>query len=146
MYKVSTELIVGVFVLAGAACLAYLSFSLGDADLFRSPYYSVVAEFESITGLRKGASVEIAGVEVGKVLDISLDQYQANVTLGIRSGLEVSTDTVASIRSKGIIGDKFVKLSPGGSGEMVKPGGRLIETESSINLEELISKYIFETR
>lgn len=146
MYKTSTEVIVGIFVIVGALCLGYLSVSLGGVNLFGNPYYNVNAVFGSITGLKTGASVEIAGVEVGRVLDISLDDNQAKVTLGIRKNVVLSDDTVASIRTKGIIGDRFVKLTPGGSSKPVKAGGTLSETESAISLEELISKYIFESK
>lgn len=146
MYKKSTEMIVGVFVMLGVACIVYLSVSLGEVDFLGSPYYQVTADFNSVTGLKKGSTVEIAGVEVGKVLDISLSSYQAKVTMGIRRDVQLSDDTIASVRTKGIIGDMFVKLSPGGSGEIIEPGGALVETESAISLEELISKYIFESK
>jgi phospholipid/cholesterol/gamma-HCH transport system substrate-binding protein len=144
MYKMSTEITVGIFVLIGVTCLTYLSVNLGDASIFADPYYKVDAVFNSVTGLKVGGTVEIAGVQVGKVLDINLDQNQANVVMGIRKGVQLSNDTIASVRTKGIIGDMFVKLTPGGSGETIKPGGMLVETESAISLEELISKYIFE--
>lgn len=146
MYKRSTELIVGVFVIVGLACMGLMSVKLGEVNLFGDPYYTISAQFDSITGLKAGASVEIAGVEVGKVLDISLSSYVAKVTMGIRRDVKIADDTIASIRTKGIIGDMFVKLTPGGSGTMVEPGGALIETESAISLEELISKYIFESK
>jgi len=144
MYKWSTEVTVGLFVLLGVACIFYLSIHLGEVDVLGDPYYPVNAEFNSVTGLKSGATVEIAGVPVGKVLDITLRDNQAVVTMGIRKNLPLSEDTIASIRTKGIIGDMFVKLTPGGSTEKVKPGGLLVETESAISLEELISKYIFE--
>ena len=146
MYRMSTEVTVGIFVIIGIACLTYLSVNLGDASIFVDPYYRVTAVFNTVTGLKTGATVEIAGVPVGKVLDISLDENQASVTLGLKKGVRLSDDTIASIRTKGIIGDMFVKLTPGGSGEMLKPDGKLVETESSISLEELISKYIFESK
>lgn len=144
MYKMSTEVAVGVFVILGVLCIGYLSVALGGAKIFGDPYYKVSAEFGSITGLRKGASVEIAGVQVGKVLDISLDENHARVTMSIRKGLRLSKDTVASVRTKGLIGEMFVKLTPGGTSELIEPNGKLVETESAISLEELVSKYIFE--
>lgn len=144
MYKQSTEVIVGIFVLIGVCCMVYLSVSLGGVHIFGSPYYEIKAEFDSVTGLKKGATVEIGGVQMGKVLDIGLKDNRASVTLGILHGNELTEDTIASIRTKGVIGDKFVKLSPGGSDEMLKPGDELVETESAISMEELISKYIFE--
>ena len=146
MYKRLTELMAGIFVLIGASCMVYLSVSLGGVNIFKSPYYEIIAQFDSVTGLKKGATVEIGGVQTGKVLDINLEDYRANVTLGILKGVELSEDTIASIRTKGVIGDKFVKLSPGGSDKILKPGDELVETESAISLEELISKYIFEAK
>lgn len=146
MYKRSTEIIVGVFVIIGTCLIVYLSVSLGGINIFGSPYYEITAEFDSVTGLKKGATVEIGGVEVGKVLGIYLKENHASVVLGILKGVELTVDTIASIRTKGVIGDKFVKLAPGGSDEMLKPGDELVETESAISLEELISKYIFESK
>jgi phospholipid/cholesterol/gamma-HCH transport system substrate-binding protein len=146
MYKASTEITVGVFVCLGVACLIYLSVNLGEANLLGDPHYPVSAVFGSVTGLKPGALVEIAGVPVGKVTHIELAGNAAKVFMGIRSGVELSDDTIASIRTKGIIGEMFVKLTPGGSGQRVKPGGVLFETESAISLEELISKYIYESK
>jgi phospholipid/cholesterol/gamma-HCH transport system substrate-binding protein len=145
MYKRSTEVIVGIFVIIGALCIIYLTVSLGGVDIFGTPYYNVVAEFDSVSGLRKGASVEMAGVPMGKVLDINLEDYRADVTIGILKGVELSDDTIASIRTQGVIGDKFVKITPGGSDVMLQPGDLIVDTESAISLEELISKYIFES-
>lgn len=144
MYKRSTEVVVGIFVIVGAFCIIYLAVSLGGVNIFGSPYYNVSAEFDSVSGLKKGASIEIGGVQMGKVVDIRLADNRANVTLGILKGIELTDDTIASIRTQGVIGDKFVKLTPGGSDEMLSPGDELVETESAISLEELISKYIFE--
>ena len=145
MYRKSTEISVGIFAVLGLACLVWLSVNLGGMNVFADPYVHVRAVFNSVTGLKEGASVEIAGVPVGKVLDIDLRDNQANVVLGLRKGIKLSDDTIASIRTKGIIGEMFVKLTPGGSGHFVEPGGLLTETESAISLEELISKYIFDT-
>ena len=144
MYKRSTEVVVGIFVIVGALCIIYLAVSLGGINIFGSPYYNVKAEFDSVSGLKKGASIEIGGVEMGKVVDINLKENRANVTLGILQGIELTDDTIASIRTQGVIGDKFVKLTPGGSDIILGPGDELVETESAISLEELISKYIFE--
>jgi phospholipid/cholesterol/gamma-HCH transport system substrate-binding protein len=144
MYGRKTELAVGVFLIVGIFSLFYLSVSLGGISIFGSPYYEVTAVFDSITGLNEAATVEVAGVSVGKVLNIELDGEQAKVTLGILKGISLSDDSVASIRTKGVIGDKFVKITPGGSDVKIEPGGEVIETESAISLEELISKYIFE--
>ena len=143
MYGRKTEISVGIFMIAGILCLVYLSVNLGGVNLFRSGDYNISASFGSIEGLEVGASVEIAGVPVGKVKRISLEENQALVQMEIRKGTQITDDTIASIRTKGVIGDKFVKLSPGGSDELLGENDSLMDTESAISLEELVSKYIF---
>lgn len=143
--KARLETIVGVFVLVGILCLAYLSIKLGKMELVGGDIYRVHANFDSVSGLRSGASVEIAGVEVGRVDRIVLDPkqgYTANVSLRINSGIQLQDDVIASVRTRGIIGDKYVQLKPGGSDRLLKEGGRIRETESAIDFEGLISKYI----
>jgi len=145
MEKARLETIVGIFVLVGILCLAYLSINLGKLELLGGDYYEVSANFDSISGLRNGASVEIAGVEVGRVDRMELDPkagYTAKVTLRINSGIELQDDVIASIRTSGIIGDKFIQLKPGGSDRLLKDGGRIREVESAIDFESLISKFI----
>jgi phospholipid/cholesterol/gamma-HCH transport system substrate-binding protein len=144
MKKASVETVVGIFVLIGILCLAYLSVKLGKMELLGGDYYQVSADFSSVSGLKSGASVEIAGVEVGRVERITLAAggYKAKVFLGIRSGVKLSDDTIASIRTRGIIGDKFLLLKPGGSDKLLSNGGTIRETESAVDLEQLISEYI----
>jgi len=144
MFSRKTEFSAGIFMILGIVALIYLSMSLGNLSLFNSSYYSATAQFDSVTGLRKGASIEIAGVEVGKVGDIALDDDMALVNMKILKEVPLTSDTIASIRTKGIIGEKYIKLTPGGDEEMIEDGGTIIDTESSISIEELISKYIFE--
>ncbi|WP_300464003.1 outer membrane lipid asymmetry maintenance protein MlaD [Desulfobacula sp.] len=144
MYGRKTEVSVGIFMMVGIACLVYLSVNLGNVDLFGSDDFVIDASFGSIEGLEISASVEIAGVQVGKVTRITLEENQALVQMEIKKGTQISDDTIASIRTKGVIGDKFVKLSPGGSDEMLGDNDSLMDTESAISLEELVSKYIFE--
>ncbi len=146
MYKAKTELVVGIFVIVGIVALIYLSVSLGGIKLFKDDTYNVLAAFNSITGLKMGAKVEVAGVEVGKVSGISLDVDQAIVEMDILNDVKIADDSVASIRTQGIIGDKYVKLSLGGSEEYIENAGDIFETESAISLEELVSKYIFESK
>ena len=142
MKRGNLELVVGIFVLAGLACLAYLAIHLGKMEIVGSGY-QVHVTFDNISGLKNGAAVEVAGVEVGRVEAIQLSSNdRAAVTLRLESGLKLHDDAIASIRTKGIIGDKFVKLSPGSSENLIPPGGRIRDTESSIDLEELISSYI----
>ena len=106
----------------------------------------MTAKFGSVSGLKSGAIVEIAGVQVGKVTDISFDpdDYEAKVVMSINQGVVLQDDSIASVRTAGIIGDRYIDISPGGSDELLGDGGRIFETESAINLEELVSKYIFE--
>lgn len=146
MRKLNLEIAVGLFMIAGFCCFAWLSIRLGDVDLFGAPTYTVAATFGSVSGLKPGALVEIAGVRVGKVAAIHLDAatYRANVDLQLDRGVVLQADSIASIRTAGIIGDRYVDISPGGSKQLIEPGGRIVDTESAINLEELVSKYVFE--
>jgi phospholipid/cholesterol/gamma-HCH transport system substrate-binding protein len=142
MKRVNLELTVGVFVLVGLACLAYLAIRLGKMEVWGGGY-QVVANFENVGGLKVGASVEVAGVNVGRVEAIKLAPGdRAKVVLGLELGLKVHDDAIASIRTKGIIGDKYVKLSLGSSGKLIAAGGKIRDTESAVEWEELISKYI----
>jgi phospholipid/cholesterol/gamma-HCH transport system substrate-binding protein len=145
MKKASVETVVGIFVLIGILCLAYLSIKLGKMEFLGGDYYEVTALFDSVAGLKSGASVEIAGVEVGRVDRITLDPKsgaQARVYLRIRKGVRLTDDVIASIRTRGLIGDKFVLLKPGGSERPLLAGGKIRDTESAIDFEDLISKYI----
>ena len=143
MKRSALDLTVGVFVLIGLLALGWLSVRLGRVDLFANKGYQVTAEFTSVGGLKVGSAIEIAGVEVGLVDQIVLADYQARVVMSIRSGVRLSDDTIASIKTKGLIGEKYVRLSPGGSDRYLGPGGRITEVEVPIDVEELISKYIF---
>jgi len=137
------ELGVGLFIVAGIAALAYLSVNLGRVDILGQNGYVVYADFPSVGGLKSGASVEIAGVSVGRVQSIGLNDYQARVALQIDTNVKLQTDAIVSIKTKGLIGEKFVLISPGGSDKVVPPGGRLTEVEAPVDIEELISKYVF---
>ena len=142
MNRLNIETVVGLFVLLGIACLAWLSVKLGKLDIVGGDYVPVHAEFASVAGLKEGASVEIAGVEVGKVDAITLRDYQADVLMQIRTGIKLQEDTIASIRTRGLIGDKFVNLSPGASDRLIPPDGKIRETESAVDLEGLIGEFI----
>jgi phospholipid/cholesterol/gamma-HCH transport system substrate-binding protein len=146
MRKFNLEIVVGLFVVVGFVCFAWLSVRLGDIDLLGPPTYQLTASFGSVSGLKAGAIVEIAGVQVGKVEGIRFDadKYEALVSLAIDEGVVLQEDSIASVRTAGIIGDRYIDISPGGSDVEIHDGGRIVETESAINLEELVSKYIFE--
>jgi len=147
MKKVNIEMIVGLFLLVGLVSVSYLAVKMGDLDLFGDESYPVSARFVSISGLKEGAVVELAGVKIGKVTHIELDkgEYEAVVNLNIVNGLKLQDDSIASIRTAGIIGDRFVNITPGGSEDFLQAGSEIEETESAISLEELVSKYIFES-
>jgi phospholipid/cholesterol/gamma-HCH transport system substrate-binding protein len=142
MKKANVEIAVGVFVLVGIACLLYLAMHLGEVQLF-SRGYEVSADFDNISGLKVGAAVEVAGVDVGRVEQITITpDNRAELQLMLSQRLILKDDTIASVRTKGIIGDKFVKLSMGSSDKVIPPGGRIHDTESAVELEELISQFI----
>lgn len=142
MSKDRVELAVGIFVLTGIACLIFLAVHLGEVE-FLSRGWRVVAEFDNISGLKVGAAVELAGVEVGRVEEITITPgHRARVVLKLDPKVTLTEDTIASIRTKGIIGDKFVKLSRGTSENTIPPMGRIHDTESALEWEELIAKFI----
>lgn len=145
MRKPSVEVSVGIFVLIGILCVGYLTVRLGKMQWLGDNYYTLYARFRSISGLKTGTQVEIAGVQIGLVDSISLDRKRmmAMVKLKIRKGIVLTDDVIASVKTAGLIGDKYIKLSPGGSDQVLKPGDFITETESAIDLEELISKYVF---
>lgn len=138
---------VGVFVLIGLVCVAYLTVKLGKMELFSDKGFEISARFDSATGLRTGADVELAGVPIGRVTAIRLDpdpmRTQAIVDMKLDRDLHLSDDTMASIKTSGLIGDKYISLSRGGSETELKSGGTITETESPMDLESLISKYAF---
>ena len=139
------EMMVGTFMLIGILCLAYVSIKLGKMEIVGGDFYSVSAGFDSVSGLKPGARVEVAGVEVGKVDRIALDAKSGDRALAylkIKTGVKITDDVIASVRTSGIIGDKFIKLRPGGSEKMLKNNDTIRETESAIDIEELVSKFI----
>jgi phospholipid/cholesterol/gamma-HCH transport system substrate-binding protein len=137
------EVVVGLFLLLGVVALGYLSVRLGKMEVLGFRGYAVFADFPTVGGLKTGASVEIAGVKVGQVEEIALNEYKARLTLRINKKVRLQEDTIASVKTKGLIGEKYVRLSPGGSDEMIPPGGRIRETEPPIDIEDLIGTYIF---
>jgi len=145
MKKGSIETAVGIFMIIGIACVGYLTIKLGQMELMGGNYYSVYAGFQSATGLKPGAQVEMAGVPIGRVESISLDpkRQEAVVELKIENGVELSEDVIASVKTSGLIGDKYIMLTPGSGMAYLDPGGRITETESAIDIEALISKYVF---
>jgi phospholipid/cholesterol/gamma-HCH transport system substrate-binding protein len=143
MKRVDLELVVGLFLILGIFALGWISIRLGQMQVLGLSGYTVYADFPTAGGLKEGASVEIAGVKIGQVEKISLIDYQARVAMRIDKGVELQEDTIASIKTKGLIGEKYMRLSPGGSDQTIPSGGKIRETESPIDLEELIGSVIF---
>jgi len=145
MKKYALETTVGLFVLIGLVCVAYLTIKLGKLEIVGGDTYAIKARFKDVTGLKSGAYVEMAGVRIGRVSGINLDpkSNMPIVSLDIQNGIKLTDDAMASIKTSGLIGDKFVKVSPGGSDDVLKPGGMIVEIESSVDLGDLIGKYVF---
>ena len=134
---------VGIFLVLGILALGYLSVKLGRVSFLGNPGYRITVDFPSVGGLKAGSSVEIAGVEIGRVESIGLADYQARVVLRLQKDVKLQEDSIASIKTKGLIGEKFVRISPGGSDKLIPPNGRIREVEAPVDFEELLSKYIF---
>ena len=143
MNHTRTEMIVGLFVLVGIACLGYLAIKLGKLEVFGASGYTVVADFPSVAGLKVGDPVEIAGVKVGRVEALGLSEDdRARLTLRINDGVKLQEDVIASVRARGLIGDKFALITPGASDKIIPPGGKIRETESPPDIPDLIGKIV----
>ena len=145
MKKYKQQTIVGVFVVIGLAVVAYMTVNLGDVSLLGGDTYSIYAEFDSVSGLRPGNPIEIYGMEAGQVGTMHMDQEnQVVVTeLKLKNGIVVYDDAIAAIKTSGLIGDKFIKIDPGGSEQELEPGEMIFDTESPIDIGDLIGKYAF---
>lgn len=143
MKKFDLELAVGLFIIAGIVCLGYLAIKLGKMEVVGERGYEIYGVFSNVGGLKVGSSVEIAGVNVGRVKNITLENYQANVILNLPKGLKIQEDAIVSVKTKGLIGEKYIEITPGGSEKLIKPGDRIRETQPAVDMEELISKFVF---
>src|SRR5262249_30135263 len=130
MERTKVNLAVGCFVLLGILALGYLSIKLGRVSWFGGGGYDVIADFPSVGGLKAGSSVEIAGVEVGRVESIGLADYQARVVLRLEPSVKLQDDSIASIKTKGLIGEQYIRISPRGTDTIIAPGGRIRESEA----------------
>jgi len=145
MKKYTNETIAGIFVLIGLLCVGYMTVKLGDVSLLGDNNYALYARFTSVSGLRVGNPVEMLGLEIGQVAKFEMDQdtQQAIAELKIRNEIKIYDDAIASIKTAGLIGDKYVLIDPGGGGELLENGETIIETESPVDIGDLISKYAF---
>ena len=142
MTQTRTEIIVGFFVLVGIACLGYLAIKLGKLEVLGNRGYMVYADFPSVAGLKIGDPVEIAGVKVGRVDAMGLADDRARLQLRIQDDVKLQEDVIASVRARGLIGDKFVLITPGASDKIIPPGGKIRETESPPDIPDLIGKIV----
>lgn len=145
MKKYAMETAVGIFVAIGLLCVGYLTVKLGNIGILEGDQVRILAKFTSVSGLRAGSTVQMYGIEVGKVDKLGMDaQYQqAQVEMLIRKDVKVYEDAIASIKTEGLIGDKYVSIDPGGMGDPLKPGDAIIQTQSAVDVGDLISKYAF---
>jgi phospholipid/cholesterol/gamma-HCH transport system substrate-binding protein len=146
MKKYAMETTVGIFVVIGLLCIGYMTLKLGKIGFFGEDTYPLFARFTSVQGLRDGSSVEMLGIDIGRVQKLAMDQKKqlAVVEFRIKKGIKIYDDAIASIKTEGLIGDKYVSIDPGGASDvLLKPGGVIIDTESPTDIQELISKYAF---
>jgi phospholipid/cholesterol/gamma-HCH transport system substrate-binding protein len=145
MKKYTQETVAGIFVFIGIICLVYMAVKLGDVSFLGADTYVLQARFDKVTGLRVGNPVNMLGIEIGRVARFTLDQEKlfAVVALDLNKDIKVYSDAIASIKTAGLIGDRYISIDPGGSGDLLQPGDTIEETESPVDLTELIGKYAF---
>lgn len=145
MKPTKLELLAGLFVAIGIAAIAWLTIQFGAGALTGGDTYVIEARFTNASGLSKGGNVVVAGVPVGQVEGVRVDpaDFTAIVSMRVLSHLKLSTDTIASVKTTGLIGDKFIAIAPGSDETYLKPGDRIVDTESSVDLESLIGKMAF---
>ena len=145
MKRYSIETTVGVFVAVGLLCVGYMAVKLGKIPLFKENTYPLHARFTSVSGLKVGSPVEMFGIQVGTVsqLEIDFKREMALVHMQIKNGVHVCDDGSAAVKTAGLIGDKFIKIDPGGAGNLLKSEGTITETTSSPDLEDLIGSLAF---
>ena len=145
MKKYRQETVAGMFVVIGLLCVAYLTVKLGNVSLMGDDTYTLYARFTSVSGLRVGNPVEMLGLEVGRVEKLTMDQKDllAIAELRIKKGVSVYGDAIASIKTAGLIGDRYINLDPGGGADPLKPGGTITQTQPPVDVGDLIGKYAF---
>ena len=139
------ETVVGAFVLLGLIAVAYLALKIGAGSFVGGDTMLVHARFSNAAGVNPGSQIMISGVNVGTVDAIRLNpaDFSAVVDMRVRRDLQLSTDSIVSVKTSGLIGDKFLAIRPGADEEMIAPGGTFTETESTVDIESLISRFAF---
>ena len=145
MKKYSKETVVGIFVVIGLACIGYMTVKLGNVGFLGENTYSLFAKFNTVTGLRVGNPVNMLGLEIGRVESFRLDQENqvVQVQFKINKGIEIFDDAIASVKTEGLIGDKYVSIDPGGGGDLLANGGVIVDTNAPTDIMDLVSKYAF---
>jgi phospholipid/cholesterol/gamma-HCH transport system substrate-binding protein len=145
MNKYTVETTVGIFLVFGLLCVGYMAVKLGHVSLLGDNTYSLYARFTTVNGLRVGSSVNMLGIEIGRVTGLTMDQkdQEAVVEIRIQKDIKVYDDAIASIRTEGLIGDKFLSIDPGGSGNLLGHDGTITETQPAVDMVDLIGKYAF---
>jgi phospholipid/cholesterol/gamma-HCH transport system substrate-binding protein len=145
MKKYTQETVVGIFVVIGFLAIAYMTVKLGNIGFLGENSYTLYAKFNKVTGLRVGNPVTMLGLNIGRVQSFKLDQADQLVVVDfeIDRGIKIYDDAIASIKTEGLIGDKFVSIDPGGGGDLLKSGGTITDTESPTDIMDLVSKYAF---
>jgi phospholipid/cholesterol/gamma-HCH transport system substrate-binding protein len=138
----TTQFIVGIFAILGIVALAILSLSLGKIPLFPPPGYTLFASFDNISGLKTGDQIQLAGVQVGKVVNIGIKDYRARIAMRINEGVQIDDETIAAIKTSGIIGDKYVSIELGGGDRYLKDNDAIQHTQSAFVLEDAIGQLI----
>ena len=146
MKKLDIEIIVGLFICIGLLCMAYISVKLGQVNFVNSDYYLLKASFTSVTGLKEDTNIEISGVKVGKVKNIELENYNAVVTMLINKDVKIQDDAIASIRTKGILGEQYIAILPGGSDIVLGPDDTMLDTEPPFDLLSIIKNFVIHLR
>jgi phospholipid/cholesterol/gamma-HCH transport system substrate-binding protein len=143
MKKLDTAFFVGLFMIAGIVCLGYLSVKIARMEILGIKGYEIRAVFSNSGGLKKGSGIAIAGVEVGRIKSITLSDYQAEVVMNVRNEVKLQEDSIAAIKTKGLIGEKYIEITPGASEKIIPAGGKIRETLPPVDFEQLISQYVF---
>jgi len=138
------EISVGVFVFLGLLSIGWLALKIGQVGGVGSSGYTLTADFGDAGGVRNGSDIMMAGVIIGRVDKVTLtNSDHATMILRIHDNIKIDEGASAAVRTKGIIGDRYIRITQGEEESFLTAGDKIEETESAINIEDLISKYIF---